>query len=446
MTYWNYAGRGRGGVGGRWGQGQGGGRVGGMSWVRGGRGTTVVGGNHYRGAISQSSIHSKWVRPKADTNAVKEFCGDDNDGADAHANAQRIKTNPQPATSLLQRGPYKLVTRVTGENRGKPGERDAEAKVPTNFEATNCFTRGDGRLNSDDSQDDADPSYSQNLKRVAKNQLGLKGAVKNSIDPDVESQDPHKARLESSIDKDGPDAATVKDASIATSGIQKIPDRKGESKAHVSSDNGKLPGASKKRPLPSHFPSRRPLAQRIKLPNQGDKDRDSGQDSEATADIRSGIKHEKLSDFAYRETGRLVKQGHQNLTWKAGDSSIQTERQSCVGPRKMSLIRAKQANAPICPFYARGTDCTDQFCRKRHDVPLEAAVPVCSYFQRNGQCFKDECKFRHVKTRSIVCPTFTLLGYCDNSDCTMKHSRPVHKPTAQKGLWDKGNRRSEGHS
>lgn len=185
---------------------------------------------------------------------------------------------------------------------------------------------------------------------------------------------------------------------------------------------------SKKRRRPGQFHGHRPAAQRIRLMNTGAKveqpDENAAAYSNASPEATTEG-HERLSDFAYRETGRTV-QRFQHRTWKAGETSSPDGND---GPRRMGLVRAKDSKAPICPTYVKGIECTDKFCRKRHDVPKESAVPVCSFFQRNGQCLKEDCKFRHIKInpRATVCPSFALLGYCEDSECVMKHSRAPPK-------------------
>jgi hypothetical protein len=112
-------------------------------------------------------------------------------------------------------------------------------------------------------------------------------------------------------------------------------------------------------------------------------------------------KEERLSDFCYQKTSRK---------------------------RNRGLVRLNNSDEqPICHTFARGRVCQDLKCTKRHDVPIEAATPICYFFQRQGQCFRQqECPFRHVKVNphAMVCPQFSLLGYCQDADCKMKHVRP----------------------
>merc|ERR1712232_1035719 len=101
------------------------------------------------------------------------------------------------------------------------------------------------------------------------------------------------------------------------------------------------------------------------------------------------------------------------------------------GPRNMGLVRVQPnlRKTPICSTFLRGIQCTDKYCKRRHDVPKEFAMPVCSFFQRHGQCLKEECIFRHVKVnpRATICPSFSLLGFCEDPKCPMKHVQDSNK-------------------
>jgi hypothetical protein len=149
---------------------------------------------------------------------------------------------------------------------------------------------------------------------------------------------------------------------------------------------------------------------------------------------------EKLSDFAYREISRVRQRpiiSRHNLHW-----SKQSNNESCKtslpspsftgnpnkGPKSKNIglvrIQPDETNTPVCPTFLRGLHCQNQFCRKRHDIPKEYAMPVCSFFQRHGQCLRgDTCVFRHVKlnANAMVCPSFAVLGFCEDEKCTMQH-------------------------
>jgi len=159
---------------------------------------------------------------------------------------------------------------------------------------------------------------------------------------------------------------------------------------------------------------------------------------------------EKLTNFAYRETSRVRQQKlvSRNMHWSnkrkpenegKQDSSIgmgstssgsgsSAVNRTVARPKAMGLIRVQpnEKTTPICPTFLRGVECQNQYCQKRHDVPRDCAMPVCSFFQRHGQCLKgDDCVFRHVKVnaRAVVCPSFSLLGFCEDNECTMQHTR-----------------------
>ena len=151
--------------------------------------------------------------------------------------------------------------------------------------------------------------------------------------------------------------------------------------------------------------------------------------------------NEKLTDFAYRTTSTVVQRknrGSKSMQWSlstSGKASKASSEQQARGSRNMGLVRVppNAKKTPICSTFLRGVQCTDRYCRKRHDIPKEYALPVCLYFQRHGQCLKgDECVFRHVKVnpRATICPSFAVLGFCEDPSCTMKHistQRPSSK-------------------
>lgn len=157
---------------------------------------------------------------------------------------------------------------------------------------------------------------------------------------------------------------------------------------------------------------------------------------------------EKYSDFAYREISRVRQRpllSRHNLHWsKKTDSESRDNTHSGKTPvpsptfvdnpdnrpktKNMGLVRIQpdEKNTPICPNFLRGLHCQNQYCRKRHDIPKEFALPVCSFFQRHGQCLRGEtCVFRHVKVnaKALVCPSFAILGFCEDEKCSMQHIR-----------------------
>lgn len=91
--------------------------------------------------------------------------------------------------------------------------------------------------------------------------------------------------------------------------------------------------------------------------------------------------------------------------------------------KKLVKVQIDASITPVCPHFARGVSCLDPRCRLRHDVSLEASRPFCRYFQHRGQCLREDCPFRHVKVNpnATPCPTFALLGYCDDPRCVLMH-------------------------
>mmetsp|Transcript_26697 Transcript_26697/g.37628 ORF Transcript_26697/g.37628 Transcript_26697/m.37628 type:complete len:596 (+) Transcript_26697:472-2259(+) len=142
----------------------------------------------------------------------------------------------------------------------------------------------------------------------------------------------------------------------------------------------------------------------------------------------------KLTEFAYRETSKIKgkRQSHPNAPaapetgtkWIRGRGTCSTGVQN--KNRNMGLVRVvpDPTTTPVCSTFLRGIECIDETCSKRHDIPKEAATPICAFFQRKGQCLKgDACPFRHVKMNSHaeICPNFSILGFCQDKDCKMKH-------------------------
>ena len=170
-----------------------------------------------------------------------------------------------------------------------------------------------------------------------------------------------------------------------------------------------------------------PAAKRIRLDkgsadstylNDGNGTEDNDTDMPEGQAKRDGA---SLTAFAYRETGAAGRgrgRGHSRGRGR-GNTNISSG--------NMGLVRVKselQSTSKICPTFARGINCNNEYCRKRHDVPPECARPLCSFFQRHGQCRKgDECPFAHVKVdpRAAICSSFRLLGYCEDPNCTFKH-------------------------
>ena len=200
-------------------------------------------------------------------------------------------------------------------------------------------------------------------------------------------------------------------------------------KAHTQHENEKLPATRKRPVLPRKHGK---TVKRIKIQalesaesvaNNKHGDDDVKEDGDATIqkdgdETKSKAAAETLTDFAYREI--------LSSNRGRGGRSRSSRGRGGRGHINMGLVRVNpdHKNTPICPTFLRGIRCENERCRKRHDIPIESARPVCSFFQRHGQCLKgSNCPFRHVKVnaRAILCPSFNLLGYCDDKQCVMKH-------------------------
>ncbi|CAJ1949324.1 unnamed protein product [Cylindrotheca closterium] len=201
-------------------------------------------------------------------------------------------------------------------------------------------------------------------------------------------------------------------------------------------------GNTKKRPPPRSGRPRPGAAKRIAIEvtnkASGEQEQPITQDgSTANEGSLSSEPTEKLTDFAYRQTSARVQRGNdsKSLKWSAnGGSTVSSSIHQSGRPlrRNMGLVRVQPntGKTPICKTFLRGINCTDKYCKKRHDIPKEFSVPVCSFFQRHGNCLKGEsCPFRHIKVnpRAMVCPSFAVLGFCDDPDCNMKHERSKPK-------------------
>ena len=156
-----------------------------------------------------------------------------------------------------------------------------------------------------------------------------------------------------------------------------------------------------------------PVAKRIKLLNGTD---DPVGGRLEPAEVSSNAPKDKLTDFAYRHTTKKVS-------------------------ARMGLVRVRPDadTTPICPTFMRGISCSNASCTKRHDVPRSAATPICSFFQHQGQCYKGTfCPFRHVKVSSqaMACPSFSLLGFCEDKNCKMKHLRQEKPKSCHKADGD----------
>lgn len=204
--------------------------------------------------------------------------------------------------------------------------------------------------------------------------------------------------------------------------------------------NGKGIGQPKQQPPPSrhgeigrstnHPVTKAPAAKRIRL-GKGSMDGTDQSDADGTIGDDTGMSEGQakrddndiatLTAFAYRETG-VARRGRER-----GRGRGRGRGSTNISSGNTGLVRVKselQSTTKICPTFARGINCDNEFCRKRHDIPPECARPLCSFFQRHGQCRKgDGCPFAHIKVdpRAAVCSSFRLLGYCEDPNCAFKH-------------------------
>lgn len=402
MTFLNYStpgrGRGRGSGRGR-GRGRGSGR-GGMSWVRG-AGKNV------------ESVHSKWVRPSEDRQTPGNSTA--TKMKDGEANSGKF------LTTMMKKGSYQLVLPKKENHSSENVGNHSVSELSMNKEKR-AYSERTGKTSEKSVLDPEEKGVMARLKKIGNHKLVL-DVVENhpTVNPEV------TIKKVSTTGQDATDAKMIKDTNIAPRSSEESLDLKPMTKYAYPTNARQL--GSRKRPPVSDYHNKRRIPQRVRLTNPQSKAEHSMGESEEDAygsdQANVDETKERLTDFAYCETGRTV-QHHHHRSWKAKNRNSEVEQVSKDRPRKMGLVRADLSNAPICHFYAQGMECTDKFCQKRHDVPKESAVPVCYFFQRNGQCLKEDCKFRHIKinANAAICPSFTLLGYCEKKECPMKHLRP----------------------
>lgn len=393
MTFLNYSGsaRGRG-----KGRGRGGGRGG------RGRGYSRTPSAAFRGRGGGTNAR-KWVRTDIDHPDCKDASNNPNQENLTRRGRNQLILKPAPTaqrattanvasalpTTMKRQGRNKLVSSDKCSNKKERSADEQEVLYTSGLAvATTSSLTGLAAVSTSDlehsSKDTTDVAVltTSNLKRHGRNKLSLPNSKKSKIDHSVQAgkRPPPWAAKRSgakriALHAFNPDIADGRSA-----------------KDNVHDDAGQDP------------PSERPVAE------------------------------EKLTDFAYRETSKVIQRESKNRKWSLedGGNAASAAQPNLSNRRSMGLVRV-QPNAqktPICTVFLKGVQCTDKYCRKRHDVPKEFSVPVCSFFQRHGQCLKgDACMFRHVKVnpRAMVCPSFALLGFCEDQGCAMKHvqSRPA---------------------
>ena len=206
---------------------------------------------------------------------------------------------------------------------------------------------------------------------------------------------------------------------------------------------------------------RRQKAKRIRLnenrtinnSNNEDEVKDSEVDCSSTPKSTPTSKTGGLTNFVYRETS--LKRSITAVGAPSRNYSKNKKNCNDTGPNKniptkinRGLVRVKPdlSKTPICRTYVRGIRCDDPYCTYRHDIPHEYGIPVCSFFQKHGQCLRmnseegdnggvGKCPFRHVKINAgaTICPSFRILGFCEDTDCKMRHVNGVGGPKKARG-------------
>ena len=349
-----------------------------------GRGRERAGRGNSIDRRSNVNAH-KWVRPPASGERKDDAEDDDIEGS---ATSNITSSTPSLTNTQAEPEPNSLATsKYSHRIMKKTGQHKLVLTSKTTAQLVDSITESQ-------SQSQKPASQGQTLKREGRNKL-VSLAASNSAIPVVQ-----KPRMPKNLQRK---------------------DQKYKS----------VLGRQKVRPPPK---IQKPAAKRVKLqmqpPAPGNEDKGELDSTDEPA--------EKLSDFAYKEVSRVRQRERisgRSLKWSKNDDETHSEKGSSQPStnarpttRNMGLVRVQpnEKTTPICPKFLRGLHCQDPFCRKRHDIPKEYAMPVCSFFQKHGQCLRgDECQFRHVKlnANALVCPSFAILGFCEDKECQMQHVR-----------------------
>lgn len=441
MTFLSYTGRGRGGRGRGRGRGRGfpGRHRGG--WAGAGRG---------RGASSSSSSSNKWVRPKEEKikgdDDSKEASKPETEEVDKKSEAQQAEEAARKRVLTMKRSRNQLVVQSDGKDESAPPaqglmmKHKGKHKLVMRTAADRTVEEKKKQLSPEKGKTIA---AAQSMTRLGHNKLVLGGRKTLAAKEKLQQLKGKQSSVEMNGDK-----AEVSERNVEDLNPESKPEAQGKLK---KAGPNKLAIPQKHEHKPSHKrsppnSSRPGVAKRIKLTmiqpstseDAGSEEEDEeAQDAKETKTAAPDKTTEKLTDFAYRETSRVAPRGGQHRTWTLGGRGGGAP--TNAGPRNMGLVRVQpdETKTRVCPVFLKGVECTDKYCRKRHDVPKEFAMPVCSFFQRHGQCLKaeGECMFRHVKVnpRATVCPSFALLGFCEDQDCAMRHVRTNnHSPPKNK--------------
>lgn len=416
MTILNFSGRGRG---------------------RGGRGHGFR-GRGFRGrgrhSFARSAGSSKWVRPRTEEDGADPVTSNQDRSQDqANDEEQASETKQQPMT---KRGNNQLILTEKAKAEMPPSATEKQLSQPTTMKRQGKHKLVNTSLEKvasfDNSSANEHKNHRQSMKKLGRNKLVVNkigkapgGSADLKLEEQGESSGAEKKEASSTIHSIG----TNKDANADLGPLRKVAPNK-LIVPHAASRNSNGRPKRQTREFDSvrsnHKRSRwsshtKRIALTVKTTGTEDHAEQGEEESATVHAPNDTTTSEKLTDFAYRQTSRVVQRGQKNP--REGST-----RAAKSGPRNMGLVRVQpnEKKTPVCPVFLRGVECTDKYCRKRHDVPKEFAMPVCSFFQRQGQCLKgDECMFRHVKVnpRATVCPSFALLGFCEDEDCVMKHVR-----------------------
>uniref|UniRef100_A0A7S0TAJ2 C3H1-type domain-containing protein n=1 Tax=Pseudo-nitzschia delicatissima TaxID=44447 RepID=A0A7S0TAJ2_9STRA len=380
---------------------------------RGGRGTRGRGRAGRGNSLDRRAYHNnhKWVRPTA--SAQTEHDMKNGEQEESKLKSSNIETGQADTESKQEKEKDESVPISTYSHRIMKKNGQHKLILSSNIDSAPVAS-GDS-LSKNEPQSQLQPA-TQTLTREGRNKLV---SLTNSNSAEQKEQ---KKKLSTN--------------SRPVRQYESVGGRLNKSRSAVRG-----PTPTSRRTRAARSTTSRPIAKRIKLSVQesvdcGDQTLSSTSPTTADADSEANPT-EKLSDFAYKEVSRVRQRvSGRSLRWsKKGNgepsNGTYSDNTSIQNPRKtksMGLVRVQpnEKTTPICPTFLRGLHCQDQFCRKRHDIPKEYAMPVCSFFQRQGQCLKGEsCIFRHIKVnaKAMVCPSFALLGFCEDEQCAMQHVR-----------------------
>lgn len=347
----------------------------------------------------------------------------DNDLKTEATKPSKPATHPAP---MVRRGRHKLISK-------DPTETLLDETVPV---AKSAGRRDRATAANTETTKDSGGTSTLPMKKRGRNKLVL-AKPNEEAKQDVEKQS--LSQHAASLGEDKDTSATHKknhsnEMTLARKGNNKLVLQdakatdymKGKSDSHFTerSQFGRGRGSGRRFASAGHGVKRiklNPAEQHVVAPvdedDQAESDNETEEPSKAPA-------VEKYTEFAYRQSSQRGRGRGRGARGRGGAARGRG--------RNMGLVRVEPdaATTRMCPTYLRGEPCTNPKCTRRHDVPKEAAIPICSFFQRNGMCNKgDACQFRHIKVNAhaTVCPSFSLLGFCENKDCTMKHVRTQKK-------------------